>query len=118
MGADSRLVLYGNSVMLAGIATELQRHHRFDLITLEPGPPDTLRRICALAPRAVLFDLAALPPDSIVWLLRERPGLLLAGLDPSSDQVLLLSCRQERAVAPADLLEMIDREIEKRKEEV
>ena len=61
MGADSRLVLYGNSVMLAGIATELQRHHRFDLITLEPGPPDALHRICFLEPRVVLFDLAALP---------------------------------------------------------
>ncbi len=118
MGADSRLVLYGNSVILAGIGTELQRHHRFDLITLQPGSPDALHRICSLEPRAVLFDLAALPPDSIVSLLRERPGLLLAGLDPSSDQVLVLSCRWVRAVAPADLLEMIDREIEKRKEEV
>jgi hypothetical protein len=106
MGADSCLVLVGNSVILAAIGTEL-RQHRFDVITLEPGCPDALQRICALEPRAVLFDLAALPPDSILWLLRERPGLLLAGVEPSSDKVLVLSCRQERVVTPADLLEVI-----------
>ena len=48
---DSLLVLYGNSVMLAGLGTELQRHGLFDLITLEPGCPDALHRICALEPR-------------------------------------------------------------------
>ena len=53
----------------------------------------------------MLFDLAAAPPDFSVSLLRERPGLLLVGLDPSSDHVLMLSCRRERAVTPADLLD-------------
>jgi hypothetical protein len=110
MGADSCLVLYGNSVILAGIATGLQRHHPFDIIALEPGCPDTLRHICALDPRAVLFDLAAAPPESVVALLRERPGLLLLGVDPSNDEVLVLSCRQERVVAPADLLGLIQKE--------
>jgi len=110
MGADPCLVLYGNSVILAALGTELERRHRFDVITLEPECPEPLQRISALDPRAVLFDLAALSPDLILALLRERPGLLLAGVDPSSDQVLVLESRRERAVAPADLLEMIDRE--------
>ncbi len=114
MGADSNLVLYGNSVILAAIGTELHSHCRFDVIALEPGCPDALPRICALNPRAVLFDLATLPPDSMISLLREQPGLLLAGVDPSSDQVLVLSCRQERAMAPADLLEVIERETQHR----
>ena len=110
MGADSCLVLVGNSVILAALGTELERRHPFDVITLEPECPEPLQRICALDPRAVLFDLATVPPDLILALLRERPGLLLAGVDPSSDQVLILSCRRERAVAPADLLEVICRE--------
>ena len=97
--------------MLAGIATELQRLHLFEVIILEPGCPDALQRIGAIEPRAVLFDLAALPSDSIVRLLREQPGLLLAGVDPSSDQVLVLSCRQERAVTLADLLKVLEREV-------
>jgi hypothetical protein len=114
MGASSYIVLYGNSVILAGIGTELQRRYPFDLITLDPESPDAVDRICALAPRAVLFDLAAAPPDSIIALLSEQPGLLLAGVDPSSDHVLVVSCHRERAVAPADLLDVIDREIEQR----
>jgi hypothetical protein len=110
MSADSCLILYGNSVILAGIATGLQRHHPFDVITLEPGCPDAAERISGLDPRAVLFDLAAAPPESVLSLMRERPGLLLLGVDPSSDRMLVLSGRQEPAAAPADLLEVIYRE--------
>ena len=110
MSADSCLVLYGNSVILAALGTELEHRHRFDVITLEPGCSEPLQRIRALNPRAVLFDVATVPPDTILALLCEWPGLLLAGVDPSSDQALVLSCRRERAVAPADLLEFIDRE--------
>jgi hypothetical protein len=107
MGADPRLILYGNSVMLAGIGTELQRHGLFDLITLEPGCPGALHRICALEPRAVLFDLAAAQPDFTIALLRDRPELILIGVDPSSDKVLLLSGRQERPASVADLLQVL-----------
>jgi hypothetical protein len=107
MGADPRLVLYGNSVMLAGIGTELQRHGLFDLITLEPGRPDALARICALDPRAVLFDLAAAQPDFTLALLRDRPELILIGVDSSSDKVLVLSGRRERPASVADLLRVL-----------
>jgi hypothetical protein len=107
MGANSRLVLYGNSVILAGIGTELQRRGLFDLITLEPGCPDALHRICVLEPRAVLFDLAAAQPDFTIALLRDRPELILIGVDPSSDQVLVLSGHQVRPASVADLLQVL-----------
>jgi hypothetical protein len=110
MAASPCVVLYGNSLFLAGIRAELVGHADFGLLTVAADYPDATGLIRELGPAAVVFDLAAGQPDFTVALLLERPGLLLVGLDPSSDQVLVLSCRRERAVAPADLLKIIDRE--------
>ena len=88
MAADSCLVLYGNSVLLAGIKAELQSHGTLELITIEAGDFDASSRICALNPRAVIFDLGEAQPDFAVSLLRARPGVLLIGVDPSIDEML------------------------------
>jgi hypothetical protein len=42
--------------------------------------------------------------------LHEQPGLLLIGVDPSSNELLVLSSQQERAVAMEDLLRVIRRD--------
>jgi hypothetical protein len=107
MAADLRLVLYGNSVFLAGIKAELERDAALELITVEAGRPDVMDLIRAYNPRAALFDLAMAQPDFAVTLLRERPGLLLMGVDPASDKVLILSCHQAHCLTIEDLIQMI-----------
>jgi len=60
-----------------------------------------------LAPAVVAFDLDELPGDLAISLLRDRPELILIGVDPSSDRMLLLSGRQEQPVSAAELLQSI-----------
>jgi len=60
-----------------------------------------------LAPAAVAFDLGEIPGDLAISLLRDRPELILIGVDPSSDRMLLLSGRQEQPVSAAELLQAI-----------
>jgi hypothetical protein len=60
-----------------------------------------------LAPAAVAFDLGEMPGDLAISLLRDRPELVLIGVDPSSDRMLLLSGRQEQPVSAAELLQAI-----------
>ena len=55
----------------------------------------------------IAFDLSDPPSGVDVALLCERPGLLLIGVDPGSDDLVIVSSRQRRAVAVADLLEVI-----------
>ena len=62
------------------------------------------------AVRVVAFDLAEIPVDLPVTLLREWPGLLLLGLDPTSDELLVLSGHPEQAVNVADLVKIISRQ--------
>lgn len=101
------VILYGNSVFLAGISADLRRQARLEVLTMEPGCPDLAGIIRARRPAAVLFDLSAAQPDCALSLLRDRPDLTLIGVDPSSDTLLVLSGRQEQPQSAADLIQAI-----------
>ena len=112
MAATPCVVLCGNSVFLAGIKADLERKaHEYgaalQLVTVEAGSPNVTGLIRASNPRAVLFDLAAEEPGFAATLLREQPGLLLIGVDPSSDELLVLSVRRRRALSLTDLADVI-----------
>ncbi len=113
MAADRYLVLYGSSVFLAGIQAMLADGLARDvgaplqLIAVEAGQPDAAALIRARYPQAVLFDLAEGLPDFIAAALREQPDLLLVGVDPSRDELLVLSASQQRALSVADLMNVI-----------
>lgn len=109
MGASSHLVLYGNSMFLAGIRAELERLTPLRIITMATGCPDAAARIASLNPHIVLFDLSADQPGFAVSLLRRRPGLLLIGVDPSTDNLMVLSCQPAEALSMPDLVEIINR---------
>jgi hypothetical protein len=59
----------------------------------------------------VLFDLAADQPGFVASLLYKHPGLLLIGIDPSSDHLLVLSCHVAVAPSMADLVELISQKV-------
>jgi hypothetical protein len=107
MDADSCLILYGNSVFLAGIKADLERRVALELITIEAGRQEVTDMIRRRKPRAVLFDMALAQPEFAVSLWREHPGLLMIGVDPSSDELLVLSSHQARALSVADLVNVI-----------
>ncbi len=103
MAANSRLVLYGNSVFLAGIKAQLEKTAGLELTSLEAGCPEIVNLIHRDRPHAVVFDLAMGYPDFAVALLHEQPGLLLIGVDPSSNELLILSGRPQQALSFSDL---------------
>ena len=105
--ADSCLALYGNSVFLAGIKAELSRRLVFELITIEAGCPNIVPVIRARKPRALIFDQTTSLPDFSMSLLYERPRLLLIGLDPSSDEMRVLSNTPAQALSITDLVRVI-----------
>ena len=115
MAASPCVVLYGNSLFVAGIRAELVGHTDFELLTVAADYPDAAGLIRELGPAAVVFDLVAAQPDFTVALLRDRPELILIGVDPSSDKVLVLSGRQEQPASAADLLGVIQHEARNRK---
>jgi hypothetical protein len=105
-----RVLLYGNSLVVSTVGASLQECGGLELVRVDAGSADTAERLSALAPAAVIFDRVTTRPDLVLALLDQLPQALLIGVNPSSDQVLVLSGRQERAVAPEDLLGVIQRE--------
>jgi hypothetical protein len=110
MAALARLVLYGDSVFLAGLKAGLSGETMLELIKVEADRPDAADCIRALNPCAVIFDMSAAQPDLAIPLLRLQPSLLLIGVDACSDELLVLWPHKQRAVSIADLVEVIRRE--------
>jgi hypothetical protein len=111
-----RVILYGKSVIVSSVGASLRDVPGLEIIPLAPPLPEG-KELEALAPDAIIFDLDAAHPDAALSLLRQRPGLVLVGVDPASDKLIVVTAHQRRAVAAADLLEVIDRETETRAEQ-
>jgi hypothetical protein len=94
---------------MAALAASLQATRDVTISRIPANPAAMAQGLDELAPAAVAFDLGELPGDLAIALLRNRPDLILIGVDPSSDRILLLSGRQEQPVSAADLLEAITR---------
>jgi hypothetical protein len=107
MTKDPDVILYGGSVFLAGIQAQLERDTTLELLALGAGQPEGMDLIRSLRPRAVVFDLTLEQPDFAVSLLREQPGPLLIGMDPSLDEMLVISTRPAQARAVNDLVQLI-----------
>ena len=105
--AKQRLVLYGRSVILGTVGASLQHCPTVEVIPLSPPLPDP-PDLVALAPDVILFDVEATHPAATFPLLEACPRLLLIGVKPSSDEVLLWSRSQMRAVSAQDLIDVIN----------
>lgn len=102
-----RVVLYGNSLVLAGIRASLVAHPCLDVIALEAPSADAAQELRSLCPAAVIFDIGGVQPDSPFLLGQEQTGLLLIGIDPISHQVLLWSGRHLGEASTQDLVQLI-----------
>jgi hypothetical protein len=92
---------------MAGIAASLNAARDLEVLIVDPHPPLARQRLNELNPAAIAFDLTDPSPGLDLTLLRERPGMLLVGVDPSSDDLLVLSCQPVQALTMDDLIEVI-----------
>lgn len=108
MEERQKVVLYGNSLVLAGMGTSLKAFPDIDVIELGVPSENTISELCALHAQVVLFDLATLPPDFLLSLMQEKPKSLLIGLDAAGDRLLLLSGQQAHSLTTTRLVQIIE----------
>ena len=111
MTAPVRLVLYGNSVFLAGLRAALSRDSTLEMIMIESGHPGAAASIQALSPRAVIFDRSGAQPDIALGFLCDRSNLLLIGVDTGSDEIAILTLHNERVSSVTELVNVIKQHI-------
>jgi hypothetical protein len=103
-----RVLLYGRSVILGTIGASLEGHPHLEVTSLS-SPLPAVQELAALGPDVVIFDTEAARPEPALSLLQARPNLLLIGIDPDREQLLVLSSHPCGAVTIDDLVRVIDR---------
>ncbi len=110
MATRCRVVLCGSSLVLAGVGQSLEQPcPRFEVVSLEASGEDAARALDTLCPSAVILDLSTMTTAFAFPLLDNHPDLLLIGLDPGGNGLLLLSGQQARQLTSEDLAHFIDR---------
>ena len=79
-----RVIVYGNTVALAGIGASLNLDLGCEVIA--PAWPMDRQELCRLDPDVLVFELDAVPGEFLYALSREIPGLLLIGIDPETNR--------------------------------
>ena len=110
------VVLYGNSLFMAGVEASLRGRHGLDVVRIDTTLPDAVQRLDALRPDVVIFDLTA--PDSPLALrpspfaisfLSEHPGISLIGLDLNCNAMTVFSSQQHTVLTANDLAQVIQK---------
>jgi hypothetical protein len=111
--ADTRkVVLYGNSVFMAGVEASLKSRDEIEVVHIDASLPDAAQDLDVLDPVAVIFDLSSPPPLGFgLPFIREHLGLPFIGLDVTSNTVLVLSCQQYTALTVDDLAQVIQAQL-------
>ena len=87
MDNQHKVLVYGNSLVLAGVQATFQGYPGFETVALDQ--PTSQTELLGLNPTVVVFDMADLESEFLLAQMQELPGLLMIGVDPESHEVLL-----------------------------
>ncbi len=107
MNPKIRVAVCGTSLTMAGLAASLQANQDVDVLRIPAITAALAQDLDEQAPTVIAFDLAEVNGDLAIALLRERPSLMLIGVDLDSDRLFLLSGHAEQALSVADLVKVI-----------
>jgi hypothetical protein len=105
MKRSRRIVMYGNSVIMGALRATLRRAYGHEVISLAPSQQ---RRLDAISPDVVVFDLDAACLKELFSLLETRPTLMLIGVRPDTGAVKVWSGRTYRRISTQELIRVID----------
>jgi hypothetical protein len=107
MSKQTRILLYGNSVVLGGIGAGLRAEGRFEVVGLPRSLPDT-SDVEALAPDVIVFDVETPGSAAAFSTLERHPDLVILGVSPDDNVVQLWSGRHYRELSIKDLTALIE----------
>jgi hypothetical protein len=107
MDKRRRVAVYGNSLNIAGIVASLKADTTLEVLCVNLVSPNARQSLDENDLAAIVFDLGDPPLRPDFTLLRNRPGLLLIGVDSSRNEMLVLSSYPAQALSMADLVRVI-----------
>ena len=107
MEKRTQVVVYGSSLNMATVTASLNADQGLEVICVDPRSPTARQYLRELNPAVIAFDLNDPPQTMEAILLRERLEGLLIGVDPTNDEILVLSSRSQQAHSASDLIDVI-----------
>jgi hypothetical protein len=107
MKKQQQVILYGDTLILAGVQASLSESPNLEVIVLDPALGNPADRLRSLHPAAVIFDLESLADLPLAFLQPRLPQPLLIGVEPDSSEMLVLSGHVKQALRAADLVQVI-----------
>ncbi|MBI5652891.1 MAG: hypothetical protein HZC40_20950 [Chloroflexi bacterium] len=101
------IVVYGNSLALAGIAIALRHNPALKVVTIETDSAKSAEQLGAIGPDVIIFDRAQADANLLARA-QQRGVRLVIGVDANSDQMLLYTAQRSRATTMQDLARAID----------
>jgi len=101
------VLVYGSSLNLAGMAACLKLDVGLDVHLADPHQCSARAVLDAFNPETIIYDLTDPPDDLDLAVLGDRPGTQLIGVDPSSDDVLVLTGKRSRVVTMGELAHLV-----------
>lgn len=100
------LLLFGSSMLLSILAASLAECANLHVAHVTTWP-EACHLLAEDFPDVLIFDLTDTSQGLVLPLLLTNPGLLLIGVDPSSDDLLVLSSRPQHVTSVQDLIAVI-----------
>jgi hypothetical protein len=105
------VALFESHLGMATIGARLRQKRGIRVRTIKGLPNDIDEKIRTSPPDAIIFDLAAAAPSFAVPLLRRFPGVVLIGVDLTTNRMLVMSGKQARLLTDDDLVRVIEQKI-------
>jgi hypothetical protein len=106
MAEQQRVLVYGDSVLLAGVQASLSAFPDLEIVSLEELPADWVAILHELHPSVILFDLGGASPDLPLAILRQ-PNLRVIGIGPDNGGTLVLSSHPAQTLSAQELLNVM-----------
>ena len=105
MGKTYKVIVFGNTLVLAGIKTSVGLDKSCQMIVC--ARETSLPELAALHPDALIFELDAVAGEFLFSLSRALPGLLLIGIDPETNRAIFWAGQEASDVTARDLTHAI-----------
>ena len=107
MNTPRRIILFGNSVFLAGVASSLRDDARLEIVCVDSVIPNAFEVLRAHAPAAIIYDRNNVTLSRNMPLLYECNSPVVIGIEADQDHALVFVSRQPSIHSMQDLKELI-----------
>lgn len=104
------VVLYGSSLLIAGLETCLKASPEIELVRIQPAQSNPMQQLFSLRPDVIIFDSGDSRLGTLLGttqLTRDNPGAFIIELDAANNCLTILSSQQQEVTKSEDIVEAI-----------